>query len=116
MYNIFHSFKKNQKGFTLVELLVVLLIIGILVAIAIPIYTNVTTNANTKACLSNLRTLDGSAQQYLSDKGTYPTNGTDLVTENYIAKLPKCPTSPNNDYGYNSANGIFNCGTTKHTL
>ena len=59
MEKICKMLKRNNKGFTLVELMVVLLIIGILVAIAIPIYNSTQAKAKEKACAANLRTIDG---------------------------------------------------------
>ncbi|MGI6412512.1 MAG: type IV pilin protein [Syntrophomonadaceae bacterium] len=55
---------RNQKGFTLVELMVVVAIIGILSAIAVPVYRNVTEKANRSAVEANLRTIDGAIMMY----------------------------------------------------
>ena len=65
----------NQKGFTLVELMVVVVIIGILIAIAVPIYKNIQTNAEVNACKANQRSIEGAYQVYKADAapGTWPT-------------------------------------------
>ncbi|MBN2852261.1 MAG: prepilin-type N-terminal cleavage/methylation domain-containing protein [Clostridia bacterium] len=82
---------KNQKGFTLVELMVVVAILGVLVAIAIPVYNNVTNNAKIAACKASVRTINGAIEVYHAATGSYPTDiATDLVP-GYLKELPVCP-------------------------
>ena len=57
--------KKNNKGFTLVELVVVIAILGILAAIAVPRFTGSRKKAAVAAHNANVRTLESAANRYL---------------------------------------------------
>ncbi len=72
MLKLMKALHRNDKGFTLVELMVVVVIIGILVAIAIPIYNTVTRNAQRKAVEANLRTIDSAIMQARADGNEEP--------------------------------------------
>ena len=98
MFKAVGKARRNEKGFTLVELMVVVVIIGVLVAIAVPIYRNVTDNAARKAHDANLRTIDGAVAIYRAENNVLPANINDLFP-NYLPQLPTLPTGLKNAAG-----------------
>ena len=62
---------KDDKGFTLIELMVVVLIIAILIAIAIPTFLGLRRRAQDRSAQSNLRNGLTAAKAYFTDADTY---------------------------------------------
>ena len=69
--------KKNNKGFTLAELLIVVAIIAVLVAIAIPVFTTQLERSREATDLSNIRAAYAEAvAEYLASGATTAKTGT----------------------------------------
>lgn len=86
--------KNDQKGFTLIEIIVVLAILAILIAIAIPTMNGVLTDAREKVVLSDARAAyiayvlksTETDNVTLSDVKAYIDKSSDDSVEIYIAK------------------------------
>lgn len=84
-------FMKNQRGFTLIEMLIVMLIITVLIAIAIPNVTKQSASVDEKGCKAYVHMVQGQVESYRMDFKAVPTVA-NLVTEGFLKEgETSCP-------------------------
>lgn len=98
---ILKKIKEDNRGFTLIELIVVIAIIAILALIAVPRLTGQTIKADVSTHNANVRTLESAATMWLADAGApstdVPWSGKDTEAwVNYLQEWPKLPDSIKN--------------------
>lgn len=86
--------KKNEKGFTLIEMLVVLLVISVLLIITIPNITKHQSNIQSKGCEAFVKMAQAQVQAYEIDNNRLPSNVGELKDEGYL-KQTSCPNGEN---------------------
>jgi general secretion pathway protein G len=88
----------NERGFTLMELMIVLAIIVILVGMAAGIYTKTVQHARESVLKKDLQTMREAIDNYTLDKQQAPQSLQDLVDGHYLRQVPIDPINQQNDW------------------
>ena len=86
--------KKEQQGFTLIELMIVVAIIGILAAFAIPMYLDYTTRSQIAEGLNVAGGAKVAVTEFYQERGVFPNNNAEAglaaageISGNYVASV-----------------------------
>ena len=111
---------RNEKGFTLIELITVIVILGILAAIAVPKFIDISGQAKASQCKANQAAIESAAalayaQNAASGNAAFPA-WSDFTANpaNYFATgtVPSCPSG--GTYTYTQSTGTVTCDVSGH--
>jgi general secretion pathway protein G len=91
------SKRKQDAGFTLMELMIVMTIIGILMLIAVPSFIGSVRQAREAVLKEDLHVMRAAIDSYTMDKQKAPTSLDDLIQDGYLREVPIDPFTHTKD-------------------
>ena len=82
---------RQEKGFSLLELMIAMFILIILLSVALPTYQRSVQYAKETVLKENLWQMRKAIDQYASDKGKFPPSLESLVESKYLREMPIDP-------------------------
>jgi len=89
--------RKQDAGFTLMELMIVMMIIGVLATLAIPSFVGAVKSAKEAVLKEDLRVMRSAIDAYTMDKQKAPQSLDDLVQDGYLKVIPQDPMTKARD-------------------
>ncbi len=92
------SLTRDQKGFSLLELMIAMFIMIILLSVALPTYQRSVQNARETVLRENLWQIRRAIDQFAADKGKAPQSVDQLVEGKYLREKPVDPISEKSEW------------------
>ena len=89
--------RKQDAGFTLMELMIVMMIIGILATLAVPSFVGALKSAREAVLKEDLHVMRTAIDSYTMDKQKAPQSLDDLIQSGYLRAVPEDPITHSTD-------------------
>ena len=89
--------RRQDAGFTLMELMIVMAIIGILATLAIPSFIGAMKSAREAVLREDLHIMRAAIDSYTMDKQKAPQSLDDLIQDGYLRSIPEDPMTHSKD-------------------
>jgi general secretion pathway protein G len=83
--------RADQRGFTLIELMIVLALISVLAGMGVVQYRNSVQHTQESVLRTDLFRMRDAIDQYYADKNKYPASLDALVSDGYMRRIPEDP-------------------------
>ena len=91
------AIRKQDAGFTLMELMIVMAIISVLATLAVPSFIGAIKSAREAVLKEDLHVMRAAIDSYTMDKQKAPQSLDDLVQEGYLRSIPEDPMTKSKD-------------------
>ncbi len=89
--------RKQDAGFTLMELMIVMAIISVLATLAVPSFIGAIKSAREAVLKEDLHVMRAAIDSYTMDKQKAPQTLDDLIQEGYLRSIPEDPMTKSAD-------------------
>lgn len=96
---------RNDRGFTLIEMLIVLVIISILIILFVPNLSNRSQKAHEEGCKALIQVVQAQVDLYRMDHSEFPAQLDDLVDEYITDEQLTCPGNKDLQLNYDHTTG-----------
>ena len=89
--------RKQDAGFTLMELMIVMAIISVLATLAVPSFIGAIKSAREAVLKEDLHVMRAAIDSYTMDKQKDPQSLDDLIQDGYLRSIPEDPMTKSKD-------------------
>ena len=102
-----HTLRRNDSGFTLVELLVVVLILGVLSGVVVFAVSNFNNQGVEAACKADVKNVEIADEAYVAKNSGHAADTKALVDAGYLREAPPAAVGGGAKYAVTMTNGVI---------